>query len=294
MPFTDNGRGRHVEIVKHLADGGFSVGGPVWIPKVYNGKNKTFFFFNWERTAIARTSTTASPRCRIRRFRSGDLSAILGRNLGTDFAGRAILQNAIYDPATAIIDSSGRRVLDVFPNNIIPAEPVRPRRGEDPGADSRSPISPTRLVNNFSAVGRVLQAAAIPSIKIDHSFSDKIQDLRLLLRRRTPTSPTAWTACPSRSRRSAIQDIHSKTFRLNYDHSLTPTLLLHLGAGVQRYYNPDTVPPESADYDNKHSVILNAPGTRISALQRRHAWAAIPMAAWLRPWDPAIAASTCT
>ena len=49
LPFTDNGHGSHIEIVKHLADGGFSVGGPVWIPKIYNGKNKTFFFFNWEK-----------------------------------------------------------------------------------------------------------------------------------------------------------------------------------------------------------------------------------------------------
>ena len=29
-------------------DYGFNVGGPVWIPKLYNGKDKTFFFFNWE------------------------------------------------------------------------------------------------------------------------------------------------------------------------------------------------------------------------------------------------------
>ena len=29
-------------------DYGVNLGGPVWIPKVYNGRNKTFFFFNWE------------------------------------------------------------------------------------------------------------------------------------------------------------------------------------------------------------------------------------------------------
>ena len=27
---------------------GANIGGPVWIPKLYNGKDKTFFFFNWE------------------------------------------------------------------------------------------------------------------------------------------------------------------------------------------------------------------------------------------------------
>jgi hypothetical protein len=39
LPFTDDGTGKHVKIVKHLDNGGFSVGGPVRIPKVYNGKN---------------------------------------------------------------------------------------------------------------------------------------------------------------------------------------------------------------------------------------------------------------
>ena len=29
-------------------DFGFTVGGPVWIPKIYNGKDKTFFFFSYE------------------------------------------------------------------------------------------------------------------------------------------------------------------------------------------------------------------------------------------------------
>ena len=29
-------------------DFGGSFGGPVWIPKIYDGHNKTFFFFNYE------------------------------------------------------------------------------------------------------------------------------------------------------------------------------------------------------------------------------------------------------
>ena len=32
----------------HQNDYGFTVGGPVWIPKLYNGRNKTFFFFSFE------------------------------------------------------------------------------------------------------------------------------------------------------------------------------------------------------------------------------------------------------
>jgi hypothetical protein len=43
-------------------DFGYTVGGPVWIPKVYNGKNKTFFFFSQEFRRII----TCSQRTRAR------------------------------------------------------------------------------------------------------------------------------------------------------------------------------------------------------------------------------------
>ena len=34
--------------VSHYNQYGLSTGGPIWIPKVFNGKNKLFFFFAWE------------------------------------------------------------------------------------------------------------------------------------------------------------------------------------------------------------------------------------------------------
>ena len=40
-----------------------------------------------------------------------------------------------------------------------------------------------------------------------------------------------------------------RTVRINYDQSLAPTLLLHLGAGVQRYRNPDAAPASISSYD---------------------------------------------
>jgi hypothetical protein len=42
-----NRAGRARQIYKQN-DFGFTLGGPVWIPKVYNGRNKTFFFFSLE------------------------------------------------------------------------------------------------------------------------------------------------------------------------------------------------------------------------------------------------------
>ena len=38
---------------------GGNVGGPVWFPKIYNGKNRTFFFFSYEHTSNSKASTTS-------------------------------------------------------------------------------------------------------------------------------------------------------------------------------------------------------------------------------------------
>ena len=52
---------------------GGNVGGPVWIPKLYNGKNKTFFFFSYEHTSNSKASTTSGQTI-TEAERSGDFS----------------------------------------------------------------------------------------------------------------------------------------------------------------------------------------------------------------------------
>jgi len=48
QPFTDNGQGSKLKPRQRRQDYGFTIGGPVKIPGVYDGHDKTFFFFNWE------------------------------------------------------------------------------------------------------------------------------------------------------------------------------------------------------------------------------------------------------
>src|SRR5690348_3162726 len=94
---------------------GFTLGGPIKIPKVYDGKNRTFFFFNYEgfqqRRAATQVVTIPNPA-----WKNGDLS----RNLD----GVTPLP-PIYDPYTerqSGVDAQGRPVYvrDRFPNNQIP------------------------------------------------------------------------------------------------------------------------------------------------------------------------------
>jgi Carboxypeptidase regulatory-like domain len=259
LPFTDDGHGKHVKIVKHLSNGGFSIGGPVSIPKVYNGKNKTFFFWSWEKYRDRETLYNGITTVPNSALAGGDFSSILGRNLATDFAGRAILQNAIYDPNTTVINAAGQRVLEVFPGNIIPKNRIDPVSAKIMNLIPRPNIADT-LVNNFVAQGAFYKLQLIPSIKIDHSFSNNIKVSGYYSWQNTDKS-NGVDGLPEPLSLVRIQVIRSKTLRFNYDQTLKPNLLLHVGGGYVRYNNPDTVPPESAGFDSVSLGIPNAPGT---------------------------------
>ena len=84
---------------------GFTFGGPVWIPKVYNGRNKTFFFTDYEATRRRTSASSSTLDIPPMPFRSGDFSTYTPR---------------IYDPNARHLNASGVVVSTPFPGNIIP------------------------------------------------------------------------------------------------------------------------------------------------------------------------------
>jgi hypothetical protein len=106
---------------------GFTLGGPVIIPKIYNGRNKTFFFTNLDwfkfRSGPLPGFGNTTP---VDAFKQGDFSALLtGQQVGTDALGRPILSGQIFNPATTRL-VNGVPVRDPYPGNIIPAnDPLR-------------------------------------------------------------------------------------------------------------------------------------------------------------------------
>ena len=114
------------------------------IPKLYDGHNKTFFFWNWEQYRIGQNVLPAALSVPTEAFRRGDFSSILLRNqIGTDPLGRPIFPNEIYDPATSRAAPNGQIIADPFPNNIIPAERFDPVAKKSPGADSAADRVPS-------------------------------------------------------------------------------------------------------------------------------------------------------
>ena len=66
-PFTNDGNGHLLRPRQRRNDYGFSVGGPVWIPKVYNGHDKTFLLSSTGSSSARMTSSTICPSpCRLR------------------------------------------------------------------------------------------------------------------------------------------------------------------------------------------------------------------------------------
>jgi len=95
---------------------GGSIGGPVTIPGVYEGKNKTFFFFNYDGTRI-RQAVTKPGRIPTLAERSGDF-----RGGPTIYDPRTTRVNPGFNPSLPVSASNTRYLRDLFPNNVIPQD----------------------------------------------------------------------------------------------------------------------------------------------------------------------------
>ena len=94
-----------------------ALGGPVWIPKVFNGKNKLFWFFAYE----GETNNTPTPGVATvptAAERTGDFSHLLSLNNSSK-------NYTLYDPNSGVLNGSVI-TRQVFPNNIIPQSRLNP------------------------------------------------------------------------------------------------------------------------------------------------------------------------
>ena len=236
-------------------DWGGSFGGPVYLPKIYNGKDKTFFYVAYERyqesSAGGGSPTVTVP---LNEFWSGNLSRLLTTQvIGQDALGRNIYAGAIYNPATTrIVD--GQMVRDPFPGNIIspglisgPAKLLGAIFTKDYSPTVKGADGQVALLNNsfFPVSNQATFTQNQFSIKLDHSPSllHKINGSfvyvdrpRVLLDQGGVWDFNDPSGGPlSRSR---LQWVRSWYGRLAYDWTISPSLLNHLQLGFNRQRNP--------------------------------------------------------
>jgi hypothetical protein len=247
VPFTDDGTGHHLRNRQRRNDYGFTFGGPIDIPKVYNGHDKTFFFFNFEQFRETQRVTTGLDTVPTLNYRNGDFSAaLLGRltiagQPASDANGTPIFQNQLFDPKTTRT-VNGATVRDPYAGSMIPKGDM------DPVAVKIQSMIPlpvgtraTGLINNYEAPAYDnYRHTTIPSIKLDHNLSSAIKISGYYSQTRAYSPQINDFQTPFTN--SVIQDSKSHTVRINYDQSVTPTMLLHLGAGLLYTTQPNLTP----------------------------------------------------
>ncbi len=90
---------------------GFTLGGPVLLPKLYDGKDKSFFFFSYQGQKLRRTPSSTNNIVPTAAQKGGDFSALLpGRALRDPFGGGVYANNRIpltqFNPVAKIISDS--------------------------------------------------------------------------------------------------------------------------------------------------------------------------------------------
>ncbi|HYK58863.1 MAG TPA: TonB-dependent receptor [Bryobacteraceae bacterium] len=247
LPFTDAGltdsrkAGQLNRPAERKFDYGGTIGGPIRIPKVYNGQNRSFFFFNFERYQETKgfpflyTVPTDA-------YRKGDFSSTPLFPVGfpgpplTDALGRIMLVDQVYDPKTTRTLPTGEVVRDPFPGGVIPPGQLDPVALAIQNYIPKANV-PGLALNNYVGPNYTdYQHTTNWSVKLDHQISPTIK-LSGFYNRTLTYNPNS-NGLPGPINQPAVTNNSSNTTRINYDQSISPTLLLHLGIGMLYTYIP--------------------------------------------------------
>jgi hypothetical protein len=162
-------------------DFGGTLGGPVYIPHVYNGKNRTFFFvseevsFLHERQNKILSVPTAAEK-------AGDFTGDPRWDAVCDPVNSP--DRCLYDPSSTRDDGEGWFARDPFPTPVIPAEQIDPLAKfyldsipnpnfVDPLSNCIDPATGVNYCNNYIGPVGSSMTTHNASVKIDHNINDK-------------------------------------------------------------------------------------------------------------------------
>lgn len=228
-----NLRGNPRDIDKKNDYGG-AIGGPVWIPKLYKGHDKTFFFFSWEQFRQKEGSTNIS-MVPTATERQGDFSFLLNPAVthGINPCDNSqIIQGQIFDPSTTQT-VGGVQCRTAFPNNQVPLSSTVAQNIIKfiPAPTSTDPFGNF----TFTTVHPILDTTW--SVRIDENFSDR-DKLFFSFSKRDQESINGSPNFPAPLDSSSFDHpFITDYYRVGWDHIFGSTLLNHLNVGLNRIYN---------------------------------------------------------
>ncbi len=225
---------------------GFSVGGPVYIPKLYPQRHKTWFFASYEG------------------FRRRQAASGLGRvptdaQRGGDFTGLP----ALYDPATTRVNpaNSAQFLRDPFAQNRIPSIRINPTAAlyaKDliPAANIAIPGN----VNNFLNSSPSRNDTGTILARIDHSLSSKDR----ISARWLQADNTTGSAIPVLNNPISGSMSNPRNLALEWNRNVTPASLLTVRYGFAKTFQVSSsalVPDfyKASGWDNVNGFPLNDP-----------------------------------
>ena len=259
---------------------GYSIGGPVYLPKVYNGKNRTFFYHNLEKTRVRDFRSTSFSTLPVQDFKRGDFSRLFssaftgnansGTVAGTDALGRSVPFGAVYDPSTTR-SVNGTTVRDPFPGNIVPTNRFDPVSAKIlQVAPITDPIFDTML-RNIPAIGTCCPFfdETMLTLKADHMISSSHRLSTLFNRnfRDRNNSPGGRWGIPPGTPTDVYQLQHTPGTlgRVAYDWTVKPTVLNHFAVGYNRFGNLNQSVYVDQGWPEKIGL-QNVPGTHFPTL----------------------------
>ena len=230
---TPECRARYAVPTDHKNDYGVNLGGPVRIPKLYNGRDKSFFFFNWEQLKYTTSAPVTSTIPTVAE-RGGDFSDRLTTTVvGTNPCdGTPVYAGQIFDPATTKT-VNGVECRTAFPGNVIQSGRLS-TVGKALMAYYPQPTN-SNIFSNYTQVSLTPITNTAYTIRIDHTINDKWK----VWGSYSPRENTRWSGSPANlpspvSTQGWWQDFTTHFFRTGLDYNMTPNVLNYLIFGVNR------------------------------------------------------------
>jgi len=219
---------------------GGTIGGPLWLPKqlgplAYDGRNRSFFFFNYEGIRHD-SSVTSFSRVPTELERRGDFSQTFVRT-----SAGAFVPVQLYDPATTRANPSGSGfVRDAFGTAVLPSQrldPVALRAIQSYPLPNRTPDDPTGL-NNFVSDAGTISDSNQYTARVDHQFTNAS---RLFVRyTHTDHANTGNAAIFAPDNIAdpgySLQTRHNKAVTIGHTHAFSSRIVNEVRFSVSRQY----------------------------------------------------------
>jgi Carboxypeptidase regulatory-like domain len=205
---------------------GGTLGGPIVIPHVFNGHNRTFFFVGYQDTIEAddKSEVDSVP---LPAWRSGDFSSLPALSNGSP--------GVIYDPATATLGTDGFYHRTPFAGNIIPLSRLS---AVSQAAMKYYPMpnhgAPGAFFNNYQVSGSESSPTWQFDVRLDHNFTDKWHSFVKLSHQQGSYIPFNDYGNPAALTGNGPTTDSAYSFSFDNAITLSPTLVMDLRAGFSR------------------------------------------------------------